>query len=265
MAAPTPQDLQQGVPASANVVKRVAAPGGGEYLLDANGGVYAIGGASYQGSYWDDRYLDPKHRVHQNLQFKDIVLDPNGGYKLLYDDPSGSGRVYDYNLAPAFQQMNPGWKPPAPKPKPNTLYSDPGFLAFMRSSDLELETAAQQVARQQDALRRALGLQETQIKDQGVQDRQNIANSFEARGVFRSGMNAVKQAEAEQRMAADLAARKRETANQISGLSESLASKVAEQQRAAGEKGYGVAGQQDLAARQEALRAKYPASFGGQS
>lgn len=262
MAGPTPEDLKQGVPPTANVVKRVAAPGGGEYLLDANGGVYAIGGANYGGSYFDQNYLDQKHNTGAQ-NFTDLVLNPMGGYKIISEQsPVGYDFSGEYQRRYGQTQAPPG-APAAPAP--NTLYSDPGFLAFLRSSDLGLETAASKVAQQQDALRRALGMSTTQLQDQGGQERQGIANSFESRGVFRSGMNAVKQAEQEQRQAQAISANQAQTAGQVADLSASLADKVAEQQRLASEKGYGVAGEQELNKLQEGLRAKYPSAYGGKA
>src|SRR5882672_12431920 len=81
LGAPSDADIQAGVPAGANIVKRVPAPSGkGELLVDANGGVYDTGGQSFSGSYFS---LKPEQR-QGNRQFTGIQTDPNtGGYKLI--------------------------------------------------------------------------------------------------------------------------------------------------------------------------------------
>jgi hypothetical protein len=46
----TPEQIAAGVPAQANIVAQVPAPGGGMYYLGSDGGVFATGGAQFSGS-----------------------------------------------------------------------------------------------------------------------------------------------------------------------------------------------------------------------
>lgn len=248
MAAPSPQDLQQGVPQGANIVARQPAPGGGEILLDANGGVYAIGGAKYQGSYWDDNYVSAKDRNDPNRRFSGLEMDPHsGGYTAI----SEGGERFAFNT------------PYKDAATANSLYRDPAFLAFLRGSDTTLETAAQDVARKQAAYQQALALAVPQIQDNGQQERRGIDNSFEVRGVYNSGQRAVRNQEQEIRQGNQIATAQASTADQIGELHSGLAGLVAQQQQQAAEHGYNTAQTQELGQRQEALRQKYPAQFGG--
>lgn len=256
MAMPTPADLQQGVPATANIVKRIPGPSGGELLLDANGGVYAIGGAQYQGSYLDDAYVAPEHRNDPNRQFSDIRLNPEGGYAL------ASSRGEEYNLAPAWQQRQQQAVQQAATPAANSLYSDPAFLAFIRQSDLGIETVAEQVRRKNAALQSALGLDIARTQNAGQQSREGINNSYEARGVFRSGKRLQDLARQENDQSDVIAQRRASTTEQIAAGHDTLANAVADRMRQAGEQGFSTSQTQDLENRNEELRKKYPNEYG---
>lgn len=238
----TPEQIAMGIPARANIVKIVDAPGGGKLALGADGGVFALGGAQFHGAYTQLAAEDRQG----NRSFKDIQVNPDGSYKLISNIPG-----QEYNFGPKAPQG----------PAPNSLYQDPAFLAFLRSSDLSLETAAGDVARKQRAYQDALQAQTGNIEQNRTQASQGKNNSFEARGVYRSGQREVQQGQLEQDYAQQLAAAQAQTAGQVGELQQGLAEKVAEQQRQAAEKGYGVAGQQELATQQENLRKKYPTQY----
>src|SRR5882672_8184603 len=99
LGAPSDADIQAGVPAGANIVKRVPAPSGkGELLLDANGGVYDTGGQSFSGSYFS---LNPEQRQGTRT-FQDITVDPQtGGYTLKSNIP---GQNYDFGPSDYVKQ-----------------------------------------------------------------------------------------------------------------------------------------------------------------
>lgn len=232
MAAPTAADIQAGVPAHANIIKRVPNPAGGEYLLDSNGGVYAIGGAQYGGSYHDDSYVGAQHRNDPNRQFSDLVLDPRGGYRLV----SQTGENYD--LAPEYQKRFGASTPP------NPLAQDPAWAAFLRTSGLEYDQAAGDIARRSSAINTALGLDIPDIEEQGKKDRRGIDSNFEARGVYESGQRLKLLGEQEAHQARQLGRRQLAAGNQIGGLESDLADTVARIQRRGAELGSSIAGTQ---------------------
>lgn len=255
MAAPSPSDLQQGVPSGAQIAKRVPAPGGGEYLLDINGGVYAIGGAQYAGSYQDDQYLDPAHRNDPNRQFYDMQLNPEGGYSLISDRGT-------YDLAPRHQEIQRNAAAEAAKPAPNSLYGDPAYLQFIRTSDLGLETVAENVRRRNIALNSALGLDVGRVQNQGTVSRENISSGHESRGMFRSGR---RQRDIERQRSGEgdqLAGLRATATEQMAQGHEQLAGALADRLREAGELGFSTAQQQDVEAKNEELRKKYPLDYG---
>lgn len=260
MAAPTPSDIAQGVPAGAEIATRVAAPGGGEYLLDKNGGVYAIGGAQYMGSYFDDQYLDPVHRNDPNRQFYDLRLKEGGGYELFSDrgnyDLSGTWQAKQRAAAEAAAAQQ------AAEANANSLYSDPAYLAFIRNSDLGIETVANQIARQNAALQSALGLDIARRENQGIEEREGIYKNYASRGIARSGGRMVDTNRQQLAQTDDIASMNARTASEMAGNHERLASAVADRMRQAGELGLSTGQQQDLERRNEELRQKYPTEYG---
>lgn len=247
--AELPPEIQAQIPAAARagLVDIQPAPGGGWLALGKDGGVFALGGAAYKGGLGGTPHLQNVGSSAARLE-----IDPNtGGYTIIGD----KGHRYAFGTE---------YKAEAPAAAPNSLYRDPAFLAFLRSSDLGLETAAQDVARKQAAYQQALALAVPTMQDQGKQERQGIDNNFEARGVYRSGQREVQNAAQEVRQANAISGAQASTAENIGSLQSSLAERVAEQQRMAAEKGFSTAQQQELGQQQETLRSKYPAQFAGQ-
>lgn len=138
--------------------------------------------------------------------------------------------------------MYQGGTPAAAAPAPagmdlSSLYNDPTIMAFLRSSGLGEQVAANEVARRQAAIQQALG---TNIEDLGAQGeiaRRNIAGSQEASGVFRSGQTLQRTAEQEQQQARTQGALQQQATNQLNDLQGNLAMQVAQNQQKAAELG----------------------------
>lgn len=247
MATPTPQDLAAGVPAGANIVKRVPAPSGkGELLIDEQGGVYDTGGQSFSGSYFS---LTPEQRQGTRT-FKDIVVDPNtGGYKLI----SGTGEEYAFGPSEHVRNM----------PKANPLYSDPGFLAFVANAGMDYEAAAGTVARQKAAIQNALGVRIPEIKKQGEKAKESVYGDFASRGLYGAGQQAVKEDEVAANTLSQVASEEAKAAADIESLTGQLVNKRQQYLKDATSKGYDVAGTQDLTNKFSEVDKKYP--LGGQT
>jgi hypothetical protein len=84
------QETREGVPPDVQVVGRTSAPGGGEWVVGANGEVYAVGGAPFYGSY---PKLMPEQRLGER-SFTGIEASPGGGYTLISNIP---GQTYTFN------------------------------------------------------------------------------------------------------------------------------------------------------------------------
>lgn len=89
---PTVEELRAAHP-EWNVVQVVDAPGGGQLAVGADGGVFALGGASYRGSYTG---LAPEQR-QGTRSFTGITADRAGGYTLRASDNAS----YNFPAAPA--------------------------------------------------------------------------------------------------------------------------------------------------------------------
>lgn len=84
--------------------------------------------------------------------------------------------------------QDPGGPDPAPPPAPAaSLAQDPAYLAFMRQLEDDDASAAATTQTRVDALNGQLNTLLPDIARQGAQERQGIDNSFESRGVLRSG------------------------------------------------------------------------------
>lgn len=249
MAKPSPEDIKAGVPQGVNVIQRVAAPGGGEWLLGDDGGVFAIGGAPYLGSYTG---LAPEQR-QGNRKIIGIEATPHGGYRLISDDQGPDGPGYTFNPASDV----------APKGAPNELYKDPAFLAFMRSSGTSLETLAANNAQRQAAYTNALNTVTMPELQQAEQSKlKNIRGNFETRGLSRSTSRASAQNEASAYYQGQQAKAKQTVADQINQDNQSLASEIAATQRRGAELGYDTGASQDYKHLIDGIRKKYPTQVG---
>lgn len=245
MAKPSPQDIAAGVPNGANVIQRINAPGGGEWLLGDDGGVFAINGAPYLGSYTG---LDARDRQGQR-KITGIEATPHGGYRLISDDQGPGGPGYAFN--PHSDVAPPG--------APNELFKDPAFLAFMRASGTSIETIAADNARKQAAYTNALNNFTLPENQQAEQSRlKNIAGGYESRGLSRSTQRASDQNQASGYYQGQAAKAKQTVADQINTDSQTLASEIAGQQRKGAELGYDVGQSADYNNLVEGIRKKYP-------
>ena len=195
-------------------VAEIPAPGGGKWILGADGGVFAVDGAPYLGSY---QGLDAGTKNDPNRTFTGIEAAGNG-----YALTSGTGERYQFD--------GQGGSPPAPdQAAAPSLYSNPAFLAFLRSSGLGIETAANDVAKREGAINVALASKIPELQEQGRRNLRGIDNSFESRGVFRSGTRMDKRAESEYDTNNLIAGAETDAANQVGELKSSLAQTVANQ------------------------------------
>lgn len=241
------------LPAGVQVADRIAAPGGGEYVLGSDGAVYALGGAAYYGGL-NNMKGDTLAGKHQ-LGAGSLRLNPTGGYTIT----DTAGRAY--NLDTAYARAN-GFQVPE---QGNTLNADPAMLAFLRTSGLTLETAANQVRQQTGAINAARDTAVGDINNQYEGQARTASGSREARGVLRSSgtQQALDQVE-RQRLAAETAARNN-AATQISGLNSGLVNKVLEQQGKAAELGLSIGQRQDYDETIAGLKRKYAPELGGLS
>lgn len=226
-----------------SIVDLVPAPGGGFYAVGKDGGVFALGGAAFHGSIpgLQGDTLAGRHTINQG-GFK---LLPNGGYEIV----DSEGRKY------AFNPQAP------PPPKANPLYSDPDFLAFVRSADYTIDAAAADVARRQGAINRALANDLSRLSDSRDKDLKSIDDSHEARGVYRGGARLRDRSKSE----SDYARMEGETrdarANEIYDTASTLTKTVADLQQKSAELGYGTSGEQALGQGYESVQKKYPGLF----
>jgi hypothetical protein len=234
-----------GLPAGVHEVQRVAAPGGGTYVVGSDGAVYALGGAAYYGGGNNIKgdTLAGQHQFGADA----LRLNPTGGYTLT--DTAGRSYGLDTNYARAngFNVPDQG----------NTLYSDPAFLAFQRASGLGLETAANQVRQQTGAINAALQTNLGDLANQYNENSRRTQGGYESRGILRSsdtqqGLDQVERARSQAVSAANSGA-----ANQISGLNQSLASQIAGQQNKAAELGLTTAQGQDYNNMISGIQRKY--------
>lgn len=245
MPAPSQSDVQAGVPSGANIVKRLTAPGGGEWLIGEDGGVFAINGAPYLGSYTG---LDASVRNDPNRRIVDAVATPEGGYRLISNIAGEQGYQFD----------NPNARQATPPPPtlPDSLMTDPAFLAFMRTSGTELEVAANQVNRQTLAAKQA---EATALGDEAYNTQRNekmTSGGFQAKGITRSGAHQKALQEEARASAQRKTGIQTNTANTISGLAEGLTNKVISVQKEAAERGLNTGQTQALNQGIDAIRTK---------
>jgi hypothetical protein len=246
------------LPPGVKEVQRIAAPGGGYYVLGSDGGVFALSGddgktPAFYGSVPGVKG-DTLAGQHQ-FAAGGLELNPTGGYTAT--DTAGRKYGFDTNYAKANGMQVPD--------QANTLTSDPAFMAFLRSSGLGLEAAANQVRQQTGAIQAAKQVAVGDIDNSYGESARRTKGGMESRGVLRSSDT---QQALDQNERARLAARtskENEAATQISGLNSGLVNKVLENQTSAAEKGLSVGQTQDYNASLDQLKKKYAPELGGLS
>lgn len=212
MALLTQEDIKQGVPAGANIVKRVNAPGGGQYLLDDLGGVYGVNGATAFGSYHS--YGDSA-KNNPNRRFTDLRVNPDGSYQLLAND----GAHYDID--------NPTpYVPPKRK-----LEEDPAWLAFVRGSDYAVDSAAADAAKAASAISSSLILDKDKLNEDNRRALDSIDTNYASRGVFHGGGRLYKRDLQESDKLRSLGNMESKAAQDIGNVETGLARTIADQQR----------------------------------
>lgn len=226
-----------GLPAGVQEVQRIPAPGGGYYVLGSDGGVFAMEGAAFHGSVpgLKGDTLAGKHKFAAG----GMTLNPRGGYTLTDTE----GRSYSFD-APPEQQTN-------------TVTADPAMLAFLRTSGLTMETAANQVRQQTGSINAALQTSMGDIRNNYDESARKTQGSYEARGILRSSsqQQAADQVE-RQRLAAQTAAGNA-ASGQIAGLNTGLVNQVLAQQQKGAELGLQVGTNQDWDATLSGIKRKY--------
>jgi len=94
-------------------------------------------------------------------------------------DMNPEGGIAGGTLVPQLGEMPPG--------EGSSIYSDPGFLAFVAGLDSELANSESGYRREQDETRRRFTDALPQFERTWDQNRDRIRNSFEARGLLKSG------------------------------------------------------------------------------
>lgn len=146
----------------------------------------------------------------------------------------------------------------------STEYTDPSILAFLRAAGYSESAAAADVARRRNDIENALGLSIDDLDARGEQERENIAGSQEARGMFRSGQTLNRTAEQEAQQGRQSGALQQQAASQIGNLTSSLTQQIAQNQQRAQELALAANQKADIAQGQEDLDTKYATpTYGG--
>lgn len=233
------------LPAGVKVADRIAVPGGGEIVIGDDGAVYALGGAAYYGGLNNMKgdTLAGKHQFGQGA----LSLNPTGGYSIRDTE----GRQYNLDTAYArgagFQVPDQG----------NTLNADPAMLAFLRTSGLSLETAANQVRQQTAALQAAKDVSLGDINNQYGEQSRRTHGGFESRGVSRGSSHQQAQDQNERQRLAATTSKQNEVAGQVGSLNTGLVNQVLSQQQKAAELGLSTGQSQDYADTLNQIKRKY--------
>jgi hypothetical protein len=245
------------LPPGVTEVSRVAAPGGGVIILGSDGGIFNEGGSPFYGSMVgfgpQGDTLYGQHQYDRNS----LRLDPaTGGYEVVDTE----GRKYDFD--PTAEQR-------AQKPASNPLYQDPAFQAFVRSSGLGLDIAAADIDRQIAASNRAYTAKVSDMTDPNygsiAQGRENLNNSFETRGVLRSGARDVAANRYDVAQGKTLADMASQQSGQVADLRGQMSRKIADVATQGAERGLDVGANQEYQAGLDSLRKRYPQVYGSGS
>ncbi len=142
------------------------------------------------------------------------------------------------------------------------IYKDPTILAFLRSSGLTEQVAANEIARRQSAVNQALATNLDDLTARGQQERRGINDSMVARNQSRSGENLRRQAEQEQQQARMQGAMQQQAMNQVNDLSGNLTMMVAQNQQKAAEMGTQTYMDRALAAGKSTIDSNYSGAPG---
>lgn len=137
------------------------------------------------------------------------------------------------------------------------IYKDPTILAFLRSSGLSEQVAANEIARRQTAVNQALATNLDDLGAKGVIERRNIDGSQEARGMFRSGQTLQRGADQQAQEARIGGAMQQQAQNQVNDLAGNLTMMVAQNQQKAAELGTSTYVDRALQAGQNQIDANY--------
>ena len=235
------------LPPGVTEVDRIAAPGGGFYVLGSDGGVFTEGAAPFYGSMHSFKSgqdtLAGQHQYGKGA----LSLNAGGGYSVT----DSAGRKYDFdtNAAKGFGLNVPQQQ--------NTLNADPAMLAFLRTSGLSLETAANQVRNQTAAIQAAKDVAMGDIANQYGEQARTTQGNREARGVLRSSGTQQALDQVERARMSAITGKQNEAATQIGGLNSGLVNQVLGQQQKAAELGLNIGQNQDYTDQMNQLKKKY--------
>ncbi len=85
----------------------------------------------------------------------------------------------------------------APVPQPGSIYTDPAYLAYLRSVQGAGDAATATATLKMSEASRALANSRLNIEDQGQKAIKGIGGSFHSRGLYKSGQRLQKQSDAQ--------------------------------------------------------------------
>lgn len=127
-------------------------------------------------------------------------------------------------------------------PAKSALAQDPAHLAFLRALGLEDQEDAATTQQNVDAMNRRAGLALTDLAESGIRSRQQIADSREARGLWRSGERLRAQSDQQAQEARQASQISAGVATDTAALTQQLAQRRAERERRRAEVGFSTAG-----------------------
>ena len=167
-------------------------------------------------------------------------LDSGGVNRTINYLSTGQDPEGDQERAAAAQQQA------APSAPDSSLAVSPAFLAFRRAIGVQDSTDAATTQQQIDALNQRAGLQRGDLLEQGAKARQGIADSHEARGLFRSGERLKAQTEQQTGEGRALGGLESGLATDVAGLTAQLAQRRAERERQSAEQGLNTAADESV-------------------
>lgn len=200
MAAPTPEEIAQGVPPTANIVQRIPGTNGqGTIALDDMGGIYTTGGAEFLGSYWSEELA--QHRNDPNRRFTGIVAE-GGGYRILSDQPGELGYYFGPRTQPGATGPATNTTTPSPDPALETAQRsakatidkmaadfglDPGFIERMWNNWLtnkDMNTVYAEMVKDPAYKARFPGMDTLRDKGSVISEAEYIAKESQIKGLM---------------------------------------------------------------------------------